>query len=148
VKVAAAVLGASLLFFLGVLTGIGRRESVPPPSAIPLGVIGTPAASGTFTSTSPSGAPEGGSKGTTTTTTAEAPPAKSAPTGVTPTTSTTPAKGPATVPSTTGTGPGPVQQVDNQVDCRSSGNRGKGHRQPCPSTTSSTTEAPGGGRNR
>ena len=143
-KVAAAVLGASLLFFLGVLTGIGRRESVPPPSAIPLGVIGTPAASGTFTSTSPSGGPEG----TTTTTTAEAPPATTAPTGVTPTTSTTPAKGPATVPSTTGTGPAPVQQVDNQVDCRSSGNRGKGQRQPCPSTTSSTAEAPGGGRNR
>jgi hypothetical protein len=149
VKAAAAVLGASMLFFLGVLTGIGRRESVPAPSAIPLGVIDTPAASGTSTSTSPSGAPEGGSKRTTTTTTAEAPPATAAPTGVTSTTSAVSTTSPTTAPTTTGTsGPGQVQQVDNQVDCRSSGKRGKGQRQPCPSTTSSTAEAPGGGRNR
>ena len=41
-KVAAAVLGASLLFFLAVLTGAGRREALPPPAAIRLGV-GAPA---------------------------------------------------------------------------------------------------------
>src|SRR5207248_131114 len=38
VKAAAAVLAGSLLFFVGVLTGAGRREPVPPPRAIPLGV--------------------------------------------------------------------------------------------------------------
>jgi len=157
VKTAAAVLGASLLFFLGVLTGIGGRESVPPPPAIRLGVVDTPAASGPFTSTSPSGGPEDASPRPTTTA-AKAPPATAtptgpvgptAPTGVTPTTSTASTTGPTTTPSSTGTtGPGQVQQVDNQVDCRSSGKRGKGQRQPCPSTTSSTAEAPGGGRNR
>ena len=41
-KVAAAVLGASLLFFVGVLTGAGRREPVPPPAGIPLGGYQSP----------------------------------------------------------------------------------------------------------
>jgi len=57
VKAAAAVLGASLLFFLGVLTGAGRRESVAPPTAIPLGVV-SPAGRGGAPAT-PSRAPRG-----------------------------------------------------------------------------------------
>jgi hypothetical protein len=41
-----------------------------------------------------------------------------------------------------------VEQVDNQVDCRSEPQQGEGEREPCPSTTSSTGEAPGGGGQR
>ncbi len=40
---------------------------------------------------------------------------------------------------------GEVEQVDNQVECRS---KGKGKREPCPSTTTATGGAPGGGNNR
>ena len=153
-KAAAAVLGASLLFFLGVLTGIGRRESVAAPSAIPLGAVNMPAASGA--STSPTRAPEGGAKPTTTTTAAKAPaattptgPGGPTSTGVTATTSTASTTSPTTALGTTSTtGSGQVQQVDNHVDCRSTGKPGKGKREPCPSTTSSTGEAPGGGRTR
>jgi len=47
-KAAAAVLAASLLFFVGVLAGAGRRAAVPAPGAITLGVVQP---------SSPSGAP-------------------------------------------------------------------------------------------
>jgi len=156
VKAAAAVLGASLLFFVGVLTGAGRREAVPPPAAIPLGATNQPgSASGTLPS-SP-GAPDGGTKRTATTTARAGAPAptpattSAGPAGATPSTVTS-TPGATTVPtaasSTTTTGSGQVQQVDNQVDCSSTGNRGKGKREPCPSsTTSSTRGAPGGDRN-
>jgi len=156
VKAAAAVLGASLLFFLGVLTGVGRREAVPPPAAIPLGSVNQPGGSGASQPPSPAGAPEGGAKPTTTTAAGSggtAPPAAgTTPTstaGATPTTATPPTT--ATTSSsggTTTTGSGQVQQVDNQVDCTSAGKRGKGKREPCPSTTSSTGETPGGGGDR
>ena len=149
-KAAAAVLGASLLFFIGVLTGAGRREAVPPPTAIPLGATGGPAV------VSP-GAPDSGTKRTTTTTarsggtapaTGTTPTSTSGPTpttvattGATATTATTAASS-----TTTSTESGQVQQVDNQVDCTSA-RKGKGKREPCPSTTSSTRRAPGGGGN-
>jgi hypothetical protein len=154
VKAAAAVLGASLLFFLGVLTGAGRREAVPPPTAIPLGATNQPAGSGA--SRPSSGAPEGGTQRTTTTTArtgARAPAAGTTPTsttGATPTTNATTATTATinTSSTTTTTESGQVQQVDNQVDCTSAGKRGKGKREPCPSsTTSSTGVAPGGGGN-
>ena len=142
-KAAAAVLCASLIFFVGVLTGVGRQEAVPPPAAIPLGAANTPP--GSDTSGQPSDAPKG------TTTTATIPPAPGTPsgtggptgsTGVTVTTTTTASTTPS---STTTTRPGDVEQVDSQVNCRSRG-EGKGKREPCPSTTTAT-EAPGGGRN-
>lgn len=146
-KTAAAVLGASLLFFLGVLTGVGRREAVPPPTAIPLGAANTPAASDT------AGQPAPADPSTETTTTAATPSTPAPPsstggpggsTGATVTTAASPAP---TAPSTTTTRPGEVEQVDNQVNCRSEG-KGKGKREPCPSTTTATGEAPGGGTNR
>jgi hypothetical protein len=155
VKAAAAVLGASLLFFLGVLTGVGRREAVPPPAAIPLGALNTPA-SGTPASTGD--APADGAKPTTTSTGATAPPATT-PTGTpaattggpgaTATTGPVATTAPTASPpaATTGTSGG-VEQVDGQVDCRSGGRQGKGKREPCPSTTTSTAEAPGGRGNR
>ena len=151
-KVAAAVLGVSLLFFVGVLTGAGRRESVPPPAAIPLGAVNQPAGSGASGPSSPAGAPNGGAKGTTTTTgrtgTTAPPVAGTTPTTTTgaPTTAGTSATATTTSSPPTTTESGQVQQVDNQVDCTPAGKRGKGKREPCPSTTSSTG-APGGGGN-
>lgn len=142
-KAAAAVLGASLIFFLGVLTGVGRQEAVPPPAAIPLGAANAPA--GSDTSGQPSDAPKG------TTTTAAIPSAPGTPsgtggtTGSTTVTTSTTATSSTTPSSTTTTRPGDVEQVDSQVNCRSRG-EGKGKREPCPSTTTAT-EAPGGGRN-
>lgn len=147
-KAAAAVLGASLIFFIGVLTGVGRREAVPPPAAIPLGAANAPAGSDTSGQPSPDDAPKG------TTTTAANPSAPGTPSGtggptgstvVTVTTATT-ATSSTTPSSTTTTRPGDVEQVDSQVNCRSQG-EGKGKREPCPSTTTATGEAPGGGRN-
>jgi hypothetical protein len=160
VKAAAAVLGASLLFFLGVLTGAGRRESVPPPAVIPLGAPtrsganppAVPAPPVTAYPSQPKAAPS-------TATTPQSPPTDAtAPTG-----STNPA-GPGTAPestattattatsaassTTTTTESGRTQQVDGQVDCSSAGKRGNGKREPCPSTTTSTGETPGGGGDR
>ena len=142
-KAAAAVLGASLLFFLGVLTGAGRREAIPPPAAIPLGV---------GTSASPAEGPTP-PQSTQSTSRATAPAAGSNPsTATTATTTRTDATAPpapandATSTSTTG-GPGQVEKVDNEVDCRPAGKPGKGKREPCPSTTTSA-ETPGGGGNR
>ena len=168
-KAAAAVLGASLLFFVGVLTGVGRRESIPPPAAIPLGVVqsttsdpaapassssggrsagkspatrpapGVPPASVTPTSPSrPSGspgssAPAGATSGTT------GPTVTTVPSDVTP--------APESSTTTATTGQGQVQPVDNQVDCTSTGRRGKARQQPCPSTTTSAG-GPGGGTSR
>jgi hypothetical protein len=37
--------------------------------------------------------------------------------------------------------------VDNQVDCTSSGKRGKGKREPCSSATATTTRTGTGGAN-
>ena len=145
-KAAAAVLGASLIFFIGVLTGVGRQEAVPAPAAIPLGAANAPA--GSDTSGQPSDAPK------VTTTTAAIPSAPGTPSGtggptgspgVTVTTATTATTASTTPSSTTTTRPGDVEQVDSQVNCRSRG-EGKGKREPCPSTTTAT-EAPGGGRN-
>jgi hypothetical protein len=154
VKAAAAVLGASLLFFLGVLTGVGRREAVPPPAAIPLGVLNAPP-SGTSPSTGD--APADGAKRTTTTTAATAPPATT-PTstgGQMGTPGATATTGPATTaptasPTTATTAKsGGVEQVDGQVDCRSGRKQGKGKPEPCPSTTTTSTGGePGGGGNR
>ena len=150
-KVAAAVLGASLLFFLGVLTGAGRREALPPPAAIRLGV-GAPASPAdpssspeTPASTSPQ-PPVAGSTPSTATTTRSDVSVSPAPGGTT--TSPGGSGNDVTGPSTSATtDPGQVEQVDNQVDCRPAGKPGKGKREPCPSTTASTAEAPGG-RNR
>jgi hypothetical protein len=148
VKVAAAVLGASLLFFVGVLSGAGRREAVAPPTAIPLGATNAP--------TAESGAPDGAPLPTTTTTarTGATAPATGTTanhtTGPTPSTATTGATATTGTPaaSSTTTSTEQVQQVDNQVDCTSSPKQGKGKREPCPSsTTASTSGAPGGGRN-
>ncbi len=151
-KAAAAVLGASLLFFLAVLTGVGRRETVPPPTAIPLGVLNTPAAPGTSRPPSPADAPR-----RSTTTTAATVPAVTTPsstagptdtteaTATTATTAATTSTTASTAPaSTTTTRSREVEEVDNQVECRSEGKQGKG-KGPCPSTTSSTGETPGGG---
>jgi hypothetical protein len=124
VKAAAAVLGASLLFFLGVLTGTGRRESIPPPVAIPLGVVDESASDG------PAPTPTGPSR----------PPA---PVGTTSTTA------PAATTSTTAR-PGEVEEVDAEVDCSRGNGQGKGGREPCPTTTTTGQDEgrPGGGNNR
>lgn len=146
-KAAAAVLGASLLFFLGVLTGVGRREAVPAPTAIPLGAVGTPAALEPSRPPSPA---EGPARSTTTAATGPAPATPSSTGGTTGTTAATaPTATTASTapPSTTTTRPGDVEQVDSQVECRSAG-KGKGKREPCPSTTTATGEAPGGPNNR
>jgi hypothetical protein len=153
VKAAAAVLAASLLFFVAVLTGAGRREALAPPAAIPLGVANEPAASGDSPATSATRVPDGGTGRTTTTTAGKGPSAATTPAGPAGPTATSSMTGSPTPPppalrTTSTTGSGQVQQVDNQVDCRSAGKRGKGQREPCPSSPSSTTEAPGGGRNR
>jgi hypothetical protein len=163
VKVAAAVLGASLLFFFGVLTGAGRREAIPPPAAITLGA-GSPASSadGATSPKSPpstsratqSTRPGAGSNpspattATTTRTDATAPGGPTAPVAPPATTAPTGAGGDGTATSTTTAGPGQTEQVDNKVDCRSARKPGKGKREPCPSTTTSTGEAPGGAGNR
>jgi len=168
VKAAAAVLGASLLFFLGLLTGAGRREAVPPPTSIPLGVLsptgagGTPGAPGTPESpsaTRPARAPQStSSTGKATTTTTAVPmaatgtttptgPTASSPPGVPGGAGGTTPNGPAaTTPSTAR--PGQVEQVDNQVDCSTAGQKGKAHdKEACPSTTESTG-GPGRGAGR
>ena len=132
-KAAAAVLGASLLFFLGVVTGAGRRESVPPPAAIPLRVANpaVPAAE------SPSPSEPSGGPGATSPTPGARPSGSSSPSaGTAP---PTPATASPTAP------PGRVEQVDNQVDCVPAGKKGKGQREPCPSTTTLTGDGPGGG---
>jgi hypothetical protein len=165
VRAAAAVLAASLIFFLGVLTGVGRREAVPPPAAITLGAVDGPAASDV-----PERPPPDAPQGTVTTATSVAPAPVTPPstgeptgpggtTGATATTVTTATTGPATTgtattgapaatrpASTTTTRPEDVEEVDGQVNCRSQG-KGTGKREPCPSTTTATGEAPGGGRN-
>ncbi|HZQ78602.1 MAG TPA: hypothetical protein VFE55_14805 [Acidimicrobiia bacterium] len=164
-KAALAVLAASFLFFVGVLTGAGRREAVPPPPAIPLGVLtpagsaGSPGLSGTpgTPATNSPARPalrSGASTGPGPTTPATAAPAATPPATASPappgaggppgagapgaTTTTAPAA------STTTTRPGHVEHVDNQVDCSSAGRRGKAQRQPCPSSTTSPG-GPGGG---
>lgn len=170
-KAAAAVLAASLVFFLGVLTGVGRREAVPPPDAITLGAVNGPAApdSGDPTDEPSPGTPN--ETATTTTSTAPAAPpstggppratATTGPTGTTGPPGATVTTGPATTgpattpptgtpaatrpPNTTTTRPGDVEEVDGQVNCRS---QGKGKREPCPSTTTATGETPGGGPNQ
>jgi hypothetical protein len=149
VKVAAAVLGASLLFFLGVLTGAGRSQSVPAPGVITLGVVQpanpagpvpaprTAKTSPTATATSkssPSTATTSRSAASTTTATAGSA-VTTAPTG--PTSDTAPPTEP-TATSTTAP-PGQVEPVDNQVDCAQTGKGGNGHRTPCPSTTTTST---------
>lgn len=162
-KAAAAVLGASLLFFLGVLTGAGGKESQPPPTAIPLGVA-TPASpasaqDGDTPATRPPAAPRTpgptagspSSGGATPTTVSTVTTATTLPPGST-TEPTTPAgePTPATTapPSTTSTtaapsaGAGGVEQVDGEVDCAPAGKKGKGKREPCPPTT--TTDGAGG----
>lgn len=154
-KAAAAVLGASLLFFLGVLTGAGRQESVPPPLAIPLGVADSTTSADRSTSPSPSSpSAPGGAAATPTTTRSSTPPASSppaAPTGAPQPPTGTPAAAPVTTTPADGTAtsttvrPGQVEEVDNQVDCTPADKKGKGRREPCPSTTTATTE-PGGGR--
>ena len=135
-KVAAAVLAASLLFFLGVLTGAGRREPVRPPTAIPLGISNpAPGAVGAT--------PDRTAKPSTTTSKppvvtsppASAPPGTSSTTVVTAPTGTT---GPATSSTTAGTGQ--IQPVDNQVDCAPAGKHARGQRSPCPSTTTSAAD--------
>jgi hypothetical protein len=166
-KAAAAVLAASLLFFLGVLTGAGRRGAVPPPGTITLGVVqaGSPSAPAGGGPSSPASPARKAAKPPTTTkpasdstpTTAANPstaagtggsePAgdgsgitgPAGPSGET-TTTTAPAEPSAT--STTAP-PGQVQQVDNQVDCAQTGKRGKGHRTPCPSTTTTSATSNG-----
>ena len=148
-KAAAAVLGASLLFFLGVLTGTGR-ESVPPPMAIPLGVVDQSASDGTV-SEPPS--PDGQDSTSTTRTPSTAGPAPT-PTG--PSTpaapSTTAQTAPPPAPSTTVTTapPGGVEKVDSEVDCSRGNGKGKGGREPCPTTTTTGRDEgrPGGGNNR
>jgi hypothetical protein len=161
VKAAAAVLGASLLFFLGVLTGAGRRESVPPPAVIPLGAATRSGANPPAVPAPPATAknPSQPKAGPSTATTPQSPPTDA----TAPTASTNPA-GPGTAPestattattatstassTTTTTESGRTQQVDGQVDCSSAGKRGNGKRGPCPSTTTSTGETPGGGGDR
>ena len=147
-KAAGAVLAASLLFFLGVLTGAGRREAVPPPTAIPLGVVragGAAPAGGPAPASPSSPAPRGPAR--TTATTAPIPSTTTTvPMAGTVTTAPSDARGTVTTgPATTSTsaGPGQVEQVDNQVDCTPAGRRGKGHRSPCPSTTATTSTRAG-----
>ena len=148
-KAAAAVLGASLLLFLGLVTGAGRREAVPPPTAIPLGVT-RPAAGGPSGATSPSSPePPTGPARTTPSPTPKPSTTTTVPMAATVTTATTAptAATGTTAPAATATtaGPGQVEPVDNQVDCTSTGKRGQGHRAGCPSTTTSTGANAGGG---
>ena len=144
-KAAAAVLAGSLLFFVGVLTGAGRREPVPPPRAIPLGVSNP--APGTAPAT-----PNRTAKRPSTTTskppTATSPP-PSAPQGTpssTVGTATTSTPEPATSSTTAVTGQ--IEPVDNQVDCAPAGKHARGQRSPCPSTTTATAEGSRGARQR
>jgi hypothetical protein len=162
VKIAAAVLGAALLFFLGVLTGTGRHESVPPPVAIPLGVVDQSASDAA--PESPSSGDDRGGGGRTTPTTA--PPATSStttgsstPSGSRestattappppPTASTMPAPSTSTTaPATTSTTapPGQVEEVDSEVDCSRGRGKGKGGRQPCETATTERDEGRSGG---
>lgn len=150
------MLGASLLFFLGVVTGVGRRETVPPPAAIPLGVLDRPAGQGPSHPASPASTPEEEGDRTAATgpaptdrTNTTGPAATPGGTGPTATTATPPSTNPAsTAPSsTTTTRSGEVEQVDSQVNCRSQG-KGKGKREPCPSTTTVSGEGSGGANNR
>ena len=146
-KVAAAVLGASLLFFLGVLTGAGRREALPPPASIRLGVgsPGSPADPSTSPETPANTPGATTAKPPATGSTSPAPTATTTRSAVTVPPAPTPSTGSA---SSTTAPPGQAEQVDSQVDCRPAGKPGKGKREPCPSTTASTAEAPGGGGNR
>lgn len=164
-KAAAAVLGASLLFFLGVLTGTGRRESVPPPAAIPLGVVDQSASDGTG---SQSPAPDAREPTATTPTTSTAgpapaptgparppapadpstpagPPGAPGPPGSAGTTATT---APAATTSTTAR-PGKVEEVDGEVDCSRGNGKGKGGRESCPPATAGRDgDGTGGGSGR
>lgn len=149
-KVAAGVLAASLLFFLGVMTGAGRRESAPPPVAIPLGAV-SPAGQGAGKAPTPTSPPTrqpggGAAKTTTSTSAATPPPTDPSSTATTATTAATaPAPDPAapdsTAPPTTSTTArsGDVEQVDSQVDCARAGRRGRDRREPCSSTTTTDT---------
>ena len=161
-KAAAAVLGASLLFFLGVLTGAGRQEAVPPPVAIPLGVVDSTTGDGSSSSPPSSPSAPGGAARTTVTTRRPTPPAPTTP-AAPPTPSppepsgspgppaeTPAATAPATTPPdgatpSTTVRPGRVEEVDNQVDCTPADKKGKGRKDSCPSTTA-TTDPAGGGR--
>jgi hypothetical protein len=171
VKAAAAVLAASLLFFVGVLTGAGRREPVSPPTAIPLGVVSpeaaasdgdgarpgrspspprpprttarmpatgpaTPTTASTVTtSTTVTTNPNQPEPGETTTTTSQ-------PTGTTIATTGNPATSTTTSSSARS---GDVEEVDGEVDCTSA-RRGKGKREPCESTTATSSRDGSGGR--
>jgi len=147
VKAAAAVLGASLLFFLGVLTGTGRRESVPPPMAIPLGVVDPSASASDGTGSEPPS-----SDGQESTSTTRTPSTGGPATTATSTPSTTAQTGPPPAPSTTVTTapPGGVEKVDSEVDCSRGNGKGKGAREPCPTTTTTGRDEgrSGGGNNR
>ena len=152
-KAAAAVLGASLLFFLGVLTGVGRREAVPPPTAIPLGVGERSGGRRTHRSPAPRRCAEHGRRRPAT------PPApvdtvdaQDGPTGTTAVDRS---------PTATDRHDGfddavehhhdPVRSRWSRSTARSTAGpegKGKGKREPCPSTTTATGEAPGGGGNR
>ncbi len=152
-KVAAGVLAASLLFFLGVMTGAGRQEAAAPPMAIPLGVASQAeeGGDGKATPTSPTTRKPGTVKTTTSTRVATPSPADPsspaiAPTPTPPAPIPDPAQPPATTaPPTTATTArsGEVEQVDSQVDCAPAGRRGRGRREPCPSTTTTTAQDPG-----
>ena len=164
-KAAAAVLGASLLFFLGVLTGAGRRESIPPPAAIPLGVVDESASDGTG---SRSPAPDGRQPTATTPTTSTAGPAPAPAGPSSPSDPSTPAGTPGapgppgsagttattapTAVATTSTTarPGAVEEVDSEVDCSRGNGKAKGGREPCPTTTTAARDGDrsGGGNNR
>ena len=148
-KGAAAVLAASLLFFLGVLTGTGGRESVPPPGAIRLGVVDRSAPDGA--GSEPPSTDGGGPAGTTPTpSTADPAPTPTRPS--TPATSPTTAATARPAPSTTATTArtGPVEEVDSEVNCSKGNGKGKGDREPCPTTTTTGRDGsrPGGGNNR
>jgi hypothetical protein len=166
VKAAAAVLGASLLFFVGVLTGLGRREAVAP-TAIPLGVAtsGSSAAGGDGSSGTRSPSPPRSPRSTarpqatspatpttasTVTTSTTVPTNPGEQPGET-TTTTQPAATATTIGDTTSTTTarsGEVEQLDGEVDCTSSGRRNKG-REPCASTTTtSSRDGSGDRRNR
>jgi hypothetical protein len=154
VKAAAAVLAASLLFFLGVLTGTGRRESVPPPGAIRLGVVDQPTSDGA--GSQPPAADSGEPTATMPTppTTGQTPASTPIPTGAStpPTSPTSAPTPPPTAPPTTATTarPGPVEEVDSEVDCSRGSGKAKGGREPCPTTTTTGRDGsrPGGGNNR